>query len=145
MRIQEMRCTLPVILLASLIFPGALAAARPQSDEAKAAPSNQYVPPGPRRSVEIGDFYFKRKKYAGALSRYKEALQADPHFAPAYLGMGKVYEKLGLKQKALEAYQTYLDELPSKKEADEAKEVHRAIERLEKKLGKTSAPRSGRR
>ncbi len=139
-----MRRALPVILLASVILPGALAAACPQSDEPKAEPSDRYVPPGPRKSVEIGDFYFKRKRYAGALSRYKEAVQADPHYAPAYLGLGKVYEKIGLKQKALEAYQTYLDELPSKKDADEARNVHRAMERLRQELDASSAPQAKR-
>lgn len=140
-----MRRALPVILLASVILPGALASARPQGDEPKAAPSDQYVPPGPRKSVEIGDFYFKRKRFAGALSRYKEALQADPHYAPGYLGLGRVYEKLGMKQKALEAYQRYLDELPSKKDADEAKDVHRAMERLRRETAASPSRPAQRR
>ena len=49
------------------------------------------------------------------------------------------------KQKALENYQRYLDELPSKKQADEAKDVHRAIERLEMKLGRKGVKASSRR
>jgi tetratricopeptide (TPR) repeat protein len=104
---------------------------RPKVQEEEKA----YVSPPAWKCVEIGDFYFKRKKYAGALSRYKEAVKVDPDYAPAYLGLGKVYEKIGLKQKALEAYRKYLDELPSAKQADEAKEAHEAIARLEKELG----------
>jgi len=96
--------------------------------------SFHYVPPSARQSVEIGDFYFRRKDYPGALSRYKEAARDDPYYALAYLGMGKVYEKTGKDRKALDAYQKYLDVLPSQKQADEAKGVHNAIRRLKRKL-----------
>ncbi len=103
-----------------------------------------YVSPPAWKSVEIGNFYFKRKNYAGALSRFKEAAQVDPDYAPAYLGLGKVYEKIGLKRKALEAYQRYLDELPSSKQAEEAKSTHEAIDRLEKELGPTPSKAANR-
>ncbi|HUI42735.1 MAG TPA: tetratricopeptide repeat protein [Terriglobia bacterium] len=91
-----------------------------------------YVTPAPSQSVEIGNFYLRRKKYHGALSRFQEAAHTDPEYAPAYLGLGKVYEKLGMDARALSAYQKYLDLLPSDKDADDAKDVHRAIERLRK-------------
>ena len=94
-----------------------------------------YVSPPAWKCVEVGNFYFKQKKYAGALSRYQEAVRVDSDYAPAYLGLGKVYEKIGLKEKALKAYKQYLDELPSTKQADEAKDVHEAIARLEKEIG----------
>ncbi|HLW78984.1 MAG TPA: tetratricopeptide repeat protein [Terriglobia bacterium] len=98
-----------------------------------------YVPPAASKSVEVGDFYFIKKQYQGALSRYREAVQTDPDYAPAYLGLGKTYDKIGLKQKALTAYQKYLDLLPSEKQADEAKKVHVAIARLERSLKRSSA------
>lgn len=101
-----------------------------------------YVPPPARKSVEIGNYYLKKKKYNGALSRFQEAVNVDPYYAPAYLGLGKVYEKIGLKQKALGAYRKYLDALPSTKDAEEAKEVHGAIERLERQL-KITRPATG--
>ncbi len=100
-----------------------------------------YVPSPAWKSVEIANYYLKRKKYNAALSRYREAVKTDPYYAPGYLGLGKVYEKIGLKQKSLEAYQKYLDALPSTKEADEAKEVHQAIARLERDLKLPQAPR----
>ena len=126
---------------AALCFalPGALRAqderaspARPESDEE----TKPYTPPSASKSVTVGDYYLKKKKYNAALSRYQEAVTTDPNYPPAYLGLGKVYEKIGLKQKALQAYQKYLDALPSEKEADEAKQVHRAIDRLERALKK---------
>lgn len=99
-----------------------------------------YLPPGAVKSVEIGNFYLKRKKYKGALSRFKEAVAENSSYAPAYLGLGKVYEHMGLKQDALDAYQKYLDALPSQKDALEAKEVQRAMARLEREM-KAQGPR----
>jgi len=94
----------------------------------------QYYPPGAVKCVEIGKFYMRRGNYRGALSRFEEARDTDPNYAPAYLGLGKVYEKLGLKQKSLDAYRKYLDELPSDKDAMEARGAQRAIARLQREL-----------
>ena len=106
-----------------------------------------YQPPPAWKSVEIGDFYFKRRSYRAALSRYQEAARIDPYYAPACLGMGKVYEKLGLRQKALENYRKYLDLLPSSKEAEEARNVQKAIAQLEEQLsrGKTLSPAAAKK
>lgn len=100
-----------------------------------------YSPPPAWKSVEIGDYYFRRKKYNAALGRYQEAATTDPHYPRAYLGLGRVYEKIGLKQKALVSYQRYLDELPSTQEALEAKDVQKAVTRLEKELKSGTPPR----
>ncbi|HUU13788.1 MAG TPA: tetratricopeptide repeat protein [Terriglobia bacterium] len=100
-----------------------------------------YVPPPAWKSVEVGDFYLRRKKYRAALSRYKEAVKVDPYYALGYLGLGKVYDKIGLKERALESYRKYLEMLPSTKQAEEAKEVHEAIARLERKLKKSKGSR----
>jgi tetratricopeptide (TPR) repeat protein len=91
-----------------------------------------YVSPGPAKCVEAGNVYLKRGALQGALSRFQEALKDNPHYAPAYLGLGKVYERKKQKQKSLDAYQRYLDELPSAKDAAEAKEAQRAVARLKK-------------
>jgi tetratricopeptide (TPR) repeat protein len=99
-----------------------------------------YVTPPVWKSVEVGNFYLRRKKYRAALSRFKEAAQTDPYNAEAHLGMGKVYDRLGLRQKALENYRKYLDLLPSTKQAEEARDVHKAIARLEKKLQGSRRP-----
>ena len=105
-------------------------------DDGELESSYHYVPPSARQSVEIGNFYLGRKDYRGALSRFEEGARDDPYYAPAYLGMGKVYEKTGRKRKALDAYLKYLDTLPSQKQADEAKDVHKAIRRLERQLAR---------
>jgi tetratricopeptide (TPR) repeat protein len=129
-----------LLMLAALIFSlASIPVSRAQNGASRSADGLHYVTPPAWKSVQIGDFYFRRKSYRGALSRYKEAVHTDPGYAPAYLGLGKVYEKMGLKKKALEAYQRYLDELPSEKQADEAKDVHKAIERLKKELAQPAA------
>lgn len=132
-----MRQCLVVLLLCLIAFtglpvslPGQHKAPEPEELE----PTFHYVPPSARQSVEIGDFYFHKKKYPGALSRYEEAARDDPYFAPAYLRIGKVYEKMGKKREALAAYQKYLDTLPSKQEADEATDAQKAIRQLEREL-----------
>jgi tetratricopeptide (TPR) repeat protein len=107
--------------------------ARPQRGrQSSASGRSAYVVPAPSKSVEIGNFYLRRKKYQGALSRFEEAIHSDPYYAPAYLGLGKVYEKLGKDDQALDAYEKYLDLLPSDKDAEDAKSAHRAIDRLRK-------------
>src|ERR1700733_4187337 len=63
-----------------------------------------YVSPGPAKCVEIANVYLHKGKLKAALSRYQEAVRDDSHYAPAYLGLGKVYERMNEKQKALDAY-----------------------------------------
>ena len=132
--------------IAWLAFAVALGAASLQGQSApsperdREAPAHRDVPQPAWKSVEVGDFYLKRKVYRAALSRYKEAAQVDPFYPQAYLGLGKVYDHLGLRQKALENYRKYLDLLPSSKQAEEAREVHEAIARLERKLKASQAP-----
>ena len=123
-----------LIALASL--PVSLPAQKGVPDTGRVEESFHYVPPPAWKSVEIGDFYFHRKDYRGALSRYQEAAKDEPDYAPAYLALGKVYEKLGKKPEALAAYRKYLDALPSEKQADEATGAHKAIRRLEQDLRK---------
>ena len=94
-----------------------------------------YTSPGPAKCVEIGNVYLHKGDLKGALSRFQEAVQDNPHYAPAYLGLGKVYERMKENPKALAAYQRYLDELPSAKAAAEAKDAQRAVARLQKELG----------
>ena len=98
-------------------------------------PDWNYTSPGPAKCVEIGNVYLHRGNLKGALSRFDEAVKDNPNYAPAYLGLGKVYDRMQQKRKALDAYERYLDELPTAKEAAEAKDAKRAVARLRKELG----------
>jgi tetratricopeptide (TPR) repeat protein len=133
----NMRSFLAALLLCLIALPGLpvpLPGQHTVPEPGELESTYHYVPPSARQSVEIGDFYFRRKKYRGALSRYEEAARDDPYYAEAYLGMGKVYEKMGKDREALAAYNKYLESLPSKKQADEATDVQKAIHRLEREL-----------
>jgi tetratricopeptide (TPR) repeat protein len=141
-----MRCLLTTSLVAILGL-GWTGLALPPQDEKLPPPApdetEPYTPPPAGKSVEIGNFYLKKKDYPGALSRYQEAVKTDPYYLGGYLGLGKVYEKLAFKGKALKAYRKYLDLLPSAKDALEAKDVQKAVARLEKgkaSKGKSSSP-----
>ena len=133
-----MRRTLKILLVAALGILWAAPAVRAQVPEKPPSPAINpdwdYTTPGPAKCVEAGNVYLHKKNLKGALSRFEEAVKDDPHYAPAYLGLGKVYERMNEKQKALNAYQQYLDELPSAQDAAEAKDAKRAIERLRKDL-----------
>lgn len=138
-----MRLAVTATLAFAVILGLAAPVARPQQGKRPSAAESEaepYVSPPAWKSVEIGDFYLKRRRFRAALSRYQEALTTDPHCAPGYLGLGKVYDRLGLSQKALEAYRKYLDLLPSTKDAAAAKEVHKAIARLERQLKNSEKP-----
>jgi tetratricopeptide (TPR) repeat protein len=135
-----------LVMAALLAAPAGLLTARISAqDEPRGEPEEKaYVTPPAWRSVEVGNFYLRRKRYRAALSRFKEAAQTDPYNAEAHLGMGRVYDRLGLRQKALENYRKYLDLLPSAKQAEEARDVHKAIARLEEKLKGSRPPPSAR-
>ena len=128
-----------VLLMAALGIYWVAPAARAQVPEKIPSPPIDpdwnYTSPGPAKCVEIGNVYLHKGKLQGALSRFQEALKDNPNYAPAYLGLGKVYERMKEKQKALEAYQRYLDELPSAKDAADAKDAQRAVARLQKEVG----------
>lgn len=125
-----------VWLIALARLPMAVAGQQTAPEPEELGPTFHYVPPSVKESVEIGNFYFRRKKYTGALSRYEEAARDDPDYAPAYFGMGKAYEKMGKKREALASYQKYLDALPSKKQADEAADAQKAVRHLEGELNR---------
>ena len=127
--------TLGAVLLAIVMAAPILSAQVPEKPPKPSYDSDwNYVSPGPEKCVEAGNVYLHKGALQGALSRFQEAVKDDPHYAPAYLGLGKVYERMKQKQKALDAYQHYLDELPSAKDAAEAKDVRRTVERLKKQL-----------
>ena len=139
--------------LRAFLIVGTLSLPAIYAQDVKRAPAPQVEPeaeeeekslvtPPAWKSVEVGNFYLRRKRYRAALSRFQEAAKTDPYNPQACLGMGRVYERLGLKQKALENYRKYLDLLPSAKEAEEAKEVHKAVARLEEQLSAAKKPRT---
>jgi tetratricopeptide (TPR) repeat protein len=79
------------------------------------------------KDIEVGDYYFKRKNYIGAESRYREALAYKDNDAVAMYKLAVCLEKMNRLDEALSQYEGYLKILPYGPEAPEAK---KAIERL---------------
>jgi tetratricopeptide (TPR) repeat protein len=79
------------------------------------------------KDVEVGDYYFKRKNYVGAESRFREALVYKNNDAVATYKLAVCLEKMNRTDEALTEYEAYLKILPYGPEAADAK---KAIERL---------------
>lgn len=79
------------------------------------------------KDIEVGDYYFKRKNYGGAESRYREALVYKENDAVATYKLAICLEKLNRPDEALTEYENYVKILPNGPEAGEAK---KAIDRL---------------
>jgi len=98
------------------------------------------------KNVEVGDYYFNRKNYAAAASRYEEALEYKDNYADAMFKLAVAEEKLwdelakdvrrpaGFEpqshylDEARKYFQLYLKTLPEGEHAQEAKD---AIARLD--------------
>lgn len=126
-----------LLALAASVAPRSAWPAQASQARRKVPPDWPFEPPSPAKSVEIGNFYFRRHDYRGALSRYLEAVHSNPDYAPAYLALGKVYEVTGKRRAALAAYEKYLAELPSDQDAERAKGVQKAIKRLKREVDKS--------
>jgi len=88
------------------------------------------------KSVEVGDFYFKRKNYRAAEDRYREALRYKDNDAVATYRLALCLEKLGLPADAQAEYESYLRILPHGPEAEEAQ---KSIARLKEQAAKANA------
>lgn len=79
------------------------------------------------KDIEVGNFYFKRKNFVAAESRYREALKYKDNDAEATFKLAVCLEKMNRPDEALVEYESYLKILPY---GPEAPEVKKAIERL---------------
>jgi tetratricopeptide (TPR) repeat protein len=79
------------------------------------------------KSVEVGDFYFKRKNYRAAEDRYREALLFKDNDAIATMKLAICLEKLGIFDDARAEYESYLKILPH---GPQSAEAQKAIDRL---------------
>jgi tetratricopeptide (TPR) repeat protein len=107
------------------------------SGAAPGADVNEMHPFDPHKAakdIEVGDFYFKRKNYGAAESRYREALLYKDNDAIATYRLAVCLEKLDRPDEAQEAYESYLKILPYGHEAEHAK---KALERLKSAAAKS--------
>ena len=91
---------------------------------------NEFHPWDPHKAakdIEVGDFYFKRKNYVAAESRYREALKYKDNDAMATFRLAVCLEKIARPDEARQEYERYLKILPYGPQAEEA---NKAIARL---------------
>jgi len=89
------------------------------------------------KSVEVGDFYFRRKNYRAAEDRYREALRYKENDAVATLRLAVCMEKLGELDDSRAEYESYLKILPHGPESGQAQ---KAIDRLNTQAAGTKPP-----
>lgn len=102
----------------------------PPKDDAKNHPESSVTGSGPdetggvqelhpwdphkaMKSIEVGDYYFKRKNYSAALDRYREAQVYKPNDAVSNFRIAQCLEKLDNRDEAIKHYEAYLKVLPN--------------------------------
>jgi tetratricopeptide (TPR) repeat protein len=85
------------------------------------------------KQMEIANLYFKDKNWAGAESRLREALAAQPTNPEATFKLARSLDKLGKSREALETYQKYVSLQPNGAYAKEAAEALARIAKQGKK------------
>jgi len=71
--------------------------------------------PSPAKSKEnldIGNIYFKRQNYAGAISRYIEAIAWQENSIPAHEALVRAYERTGDIAKAIQTLEAVIERNP---------------------------------
>jgi tetratricopeptide (TPR) repeat protein len=89
------------------------------------------------KSVEVGDYYFKRKNYRAAEDRYREALRYKDNDAVATIRLAVCLEKLGILDDARAEYESYLKILPH---GPQSLEAQKAIDRLKAQTAGAKLP-----
>jgi len=98
------------------------------SDSGGVSEFHPWDPHKAAKDVEVGDFYFRRKNYLAAESRYREALFYKDNDATATFRLAECLEKMRRPDEARKEYESYLKILPYGPEAEQAK---KAISRLQ--------------
>ncbi len=106
-----------------------LEASSPSDSSSDVQEFHPWNPYKANKDIQVGDYYFKRKNYKGALDRYKEALYYKQNDAVATYRMGECEEKLGHKEEAKKYFEQYLKILP---DGPLAKEAHDSLAKLDK-------------
>jgi tetratricopeptide (TPR) repeat protein len=93
----------------------------PEEDETQAPKEYSFNPLRAENDLKVGNFYFKKGNYKGAVNRFREATKWNPNYAEAYLRLGDSEEKMKDPKAAREAYAKYLELAPDSKEAASVK------------------------
>ena len=105
----------------------------PEEDQSFKPREYDFNPLKASKSIETGDYYFKKGSLAAARGRYTDATLFDPGAALAFEKLGEVDEKLRDFAGARVAYTKYLELSPAAKDAD-------AIKKRMEKFPRSSRP-----
>jgi tetratricopeptide (TPR) repeat protein len=83
-----------------------------------------------QQSIDIGNFYLKRRNYVAAIERYREALEYQSDSIQAFEALANAYEKNGEIAKAVSTYKSCIDKNPN---SAATREIRIKLARLEKK------------
>ena len=61
----------------------------------------------------LGNYYYGRKSYSGAIAEYRKALELDPDYGPALNGLAYAYAAVGDSSKSIECFKRYAAIIPS--------------------------------
>lgn len=93
----------------------------PDQEQENSEPEYTFNPIQAQKELKVGDYYFKKKSYKAAAGRYERAVKWQPDLAEAYLKLGETREKLEENEKAVAAFQRYLELSPPPRKAEEVK------------------------
>jgi len=88
-----------------------------EEDKSFLTEEHSFNPLKSQKSVETGDFYFRKGKFQPAANRYLDATLWNDGNAEAWLKLGKADEKLKDLKAAKDAYTKYLAAAPDAKDA----------------------------
>ena len=99
--------------------------------EPEPAPPREPNPARSKDNLERGNFYFKRKNYSAAISRYIEAIAWQENSIPAHEALARAYEKNGELNKAIRIIEIVIEKNP---DSQKNREFQEKIAGLRKKL-----------
>ena len=104
------------------------------ADSANNAPDQpKWDPLRAEKDIEVAQHYMHIGDYDAAIDRLQDAIDSKPGFAIPFRYLGEAQEKKGLKKRAIESYQRYLDLYPH---AEDAAKIKKKIEKLYKEVDK---------
>ncbi|MGA8044362.1 MAG: tetratricopeptide repeat protein [Terracidiphilus sp.] len=78
---------------------------------------------GPKKDIDIGDFYLDNRNWKGALSRFESAMVQDPENPEVYWGLAEAQRHMGLYAAAKANYLKVVDYDPDSKHGKDAKKI----------------------
>ena len=71
-------------------------------DEKEESKPKEYNPELAKDNIKVGNYYYKRKNYAGAILRYLTAIEYQPDSDKAYKSLVKAYESIVKKYESID-------------------------------------------